>query len=102
VTVCIAGIHYNEQREPLIISASDRRISIFGGSFSDDTGVKFGTLNRNWLVMFAGNTEHMKLMVDAVAMSLEKSKDNSFNGFVKVCQRTYLKQRKSLIETVVL
>jgi ATP-dependent protease HslVU (ClpYQ) peptidase subunit len=102
VTVCIAGIQYNEKREPLIIAASDRRISVFGGYFSDETSVKFGTLNHNWIVMFAGNPEHMKLVIDEVARALKKNKKNSYEQVVKVCQLTYLKQRKRLIETVVL
>jgi hypothetical protein len=102
VTVCVAGIQYNEKREPLIIAASDRRVSIFGGSFSDDVGVKFGTLNRNWLVMFAGDPEHMKLMIDGISAALRKTTDNSHDNVVKVCQAAYKERRKVLVETVIL
>jgi hypothetical protein len=105
VTVCIATIHretVNNQPLTRILTASDRRISLFAGDFSEPHAIKFTSVHPQWMAMFAGNVEETRLMLKAIAKALENIPDNSFEKVVEYCRPAYIKQRRRLIETEIL
>jgi len=102
MTVCIASIHRDKKRGPSIIAASDRRISLFGGWFSDEGRSKFRSIHSEWQALFAGGTEETKLMLDAITLAMKKVKANRLERVVNCCRQAYAKQRVRLIETQVL
>jgi hypothetical protein len=100
--VCIAVIHRDKAQGASIIAASDRRISLFGGWFSDEGRTKFRSIHPEWEALFAGNVEETKIMLDAVTVALKKLRANQFDKVVNCCRRAYAKQRVRLLETTVL
>jgi hypothetical protein len=102
MTVCIASIHRDKKTGPSIIAASDRRISLFGGWFSDEGRAKFRSIHPEWEALFAGGTEETKLMLDAITLAMKKVKANHLEKVVNCCRQAYAKQRVRLIETQVL
>jgi hypothetical protein len=101
VTVCIAGIH-EYRSDSSILLVCDRRISMFGGWFSQDGYAKFTPLHRDWYGMFAGGVEETKLMLGHASQSLAGLPVLSFENVVECCRRAYTTVRKRLIETQIL
>jgi hypothetical protein len=101
VTVCIAGIHEDRAGSSVLL-VCDRRISIFGGWFSQEGNAKYTQVHTDWFGMFAGDVEETNLMLKEVNKSLAKLKAVPFETVVKRCRLAYAKVRKLLIETQVL
>jgi hypothetical protein len=101
VTVCIAGIHEGRAGASILL-VCDRRISIFGGWFSQDGNAKYQPIHKDWICMFAGNVEETNLLIHEVISSLSKLKSSTFSKVVDRCRKAYSTARLRLIETQVL
>ncbi len=95
MTVCIAGIK-DEGRtgKSSIMLICDRRISLFGGWFSQEGNAKYTQVHRDWFGMFAGGVEETNLMLKEVNRSLAKLKSTPFEEVVDHCRSAYGKLRK--------
>jgi hypothetical protein len=101
VTVCIAGIHEDREGSSLMLIC-DRRVSLFGGLFSQDGYAKYTQVHRDWVGMFAGSIEETHLMLQEVRRAIGQLKVGSFEKVVKCCRLSYMNVRKRLIETRIL
>jgi hypothetical protein len=102
VTVCIAGIH-EDRKSSSIILVCDRRISLFGGWFSQDGNAKYTLIHKDWVGMFAGGTEETNLMLKEAYRALAKlNPAPPFEKVIDACRAAYAKVRKQLVETQVL
>src|ERR1035441_7996553 len=81
VTVCIAGIHEDREGSSIMLIC-DRRISLFGGLFSQDGNAKYTQVHRDWVGMFAGDVEEAHLMLQEVNRALGQLKVGSFENVV--------------------
>lgn len=102
VTVCIAGIHEENSGQSSIILICDRRLSLFGGWFSQDGNAKYTLVHRDWIGMFAGSVEETNLMLKEVNSSLADLRAVPFEKVVDRSRLAYAKVRKRLIETQIL
>jgi 20S proteasome alpha/beta subunit len=102
VTVCIAAINTSNPW-PMIIAASDRKLSMFGGWASSEGAVmKMSGLNKNWTVMFSGPVSAMSAMIDAMKQRTEKLKATDHRSFARLCRTVYREERQPLIESEIL
>jgi 20S proteasome alpha/beta subunit len=102
VTVCIAGINHSNP-QPYIITASDRKISIFGGWISaEGVAVKIHGINKDWTVMFSGPVSSMNALVDAIRERTARLRGSDLRPFARLCREVYMDERKPLIESEVL
>jgi hypothetical protein len=101
VTVCIAAIQEDRAGSSILL-VCDRRISIFGGWFSQEGNAKYTQVHTDWFGMFAGHVEETNLMLGEVNKSLAKLKAAPLEIGVKRCRLAYAKVRRMLIETQVL
>jgi hypothetical protein len=102
VTVCIAAYHTDRNNVSHIITACDRRISLFGGYFSQEKAFKFRSVSMDWLAMFAGDVEEAELMSKAIAKAMKALPSKKFESVLGCCRRTYVKQYRRLVETEIL
>jgi ATP-dependent protease HslVU (ClpYQ) peptidase subunit len=100
MTICVAAINGSGD-DCSIITASDRRIS-FGDFFSREDAIKFRPVHKNWIAMFAGDVEETMLMLRSVSEALKTIPSNTHSDVVDCCRKTYMLQRKRLIEIRIL
>ncbi len=101
MTVCIAAIQEDRSGSSIFLIC-DRRVSIYGGWFSQEGHAKYTQVHTDWVGMFAGDVEETNLMLKEVNRSLVRLKTAPFETVVKRCRLAYAKVRQLLIETQIL
>ena len=91
MTVCIATIHHDQDDKRCLITASDGRLSLYGGHFSQDGAVvKFSNIHPEWLVMFASDASEAVSLLDAIWKAMRGLKRNVRQEVVKRCRIAYM------------
>jgi 20S proteasome alpha/beta subunit len=102
LTVCIAGIHEGD-KGICIVTASDKRVSMFGGWFSgDDMAMKITPIHDDWTVMISGELSPMVPIVDAIREKLATIKSVALRPFATACSEAYRGERQHIIENEIL
>src|SRR5205823_11511220 len=81
LTICIGAIQ-TDGKHPMILTAVDRRLSHYGGWFSQEGAVKFRAVHKDWIVLFAGDMSEAQPLEDAIENALSRLKQNSIEKVV--------------------
>ncbi len=101
MTTCIAAMQRDAEGDCIVV-CSDTRVSLLGDWFSQEGVRKFHCISDEWLMMFAGDLEDAKKMLDAMRQTIPRSGRLRYENVVDHVRKAYARVRERLIETKIL